>query len=122
MPKMGIEMTVILVVVLIVLVLAIIGLIFVCAMKKRQLKQPIKLKAMAGEKDQIGQTDQPFEDHVLDTDDAKPQYNPRQDVSLRIDQMASRGSQRNSMCIEAENEKNNNSVLVGGSMMRNSVV
>lgn len=38
MPKMGIEMTVILVVVLIVLVLAIIGLIFVCAMKKRQLK------------------------------------------------------------------------------------
>lgn len=31
-------MTVILVVVLIVLVLAIIGLIFVCAMKKRQMK------------------------------------------------------------------------------------
>lgn len=47
-PAMGVEITVILVVVLIILILSIIALIFVCSMKKRQMKQPIKLKTGIG--------------------------------------------------------------------------
>lgn len=46
---MGMAVMIFLIVAVVILVLAIVGLVFYCSLKKAERKQPIKLKAVAGD-------------------------------------------------------------------------
>lgn len=48
-PVMGMAVMIFLIVAVVILVLAIVGLVFYCSLKKAERKQPIKLKAVAGD-------------------------------------------------------------------------